>query len=273
MAFKVGGSSDSIIRSLFNSTKKTENSFAKLSSGNRITKASIDPAGLAVATSLLSEASVLQTANRNIDYGISASQIADGATDQLGGITTRLQELATQSANGTLSDEQRASIATEFDSLKQEAERIVATTEFNGQSLLSGGGLTVQAGVDGSENSQIDVENIDVNSELSSQGFSSLSINDQSSALAAIDSLSNVTSSLSQVRGNLGAATSRLEVAKDNNTSREVAVRESAARITDVDVAKETADLTANKIRQEVSTALSAQAANLNRSAVLSLLS
>lgn len=271
MAFKVSSSSKTI-QSLNKATNAVQESMSKLSSGKRITRAAVDPAGLAVAVKMLSEADTLKTGTRNVSYGVSAAQVADGATEQLGGITTRMRELATQSANGTLSDSQRGALETEFQELKQEADRIVATTEFNGQSLLNGGGFSVQVGAGGSENDSIAVDNINVDQALTSEGFGGLSISNAESAQTAISALEGVTNRVSEVRGNLGAVTSRLEKAEQNNISRELGLRESASRIMDVDVAEEVAKLTNNSIKQQVSTALLAQAGRIDRERVLSLL-
>ena len=122
---------------------------------------------------MLSEADTLKTGTRNVSYAQSAAQIADGATQQLSGITSRMQELATQSANGTLSDTQRQALQVEFSELQEEAGRIVSTTEFSGQQLLSGDGFVVQVGSDGGPDSTIQIDNIDIDAALASSGFSS----------------------------------------------------------------------------------------------------
>ena len=270
MTFKV--STSSTRRSLNTATKNAQNSMNKLSSGKRIDKASVDPAGLAVAIKMLSEADTLKAGTRNVSYGQSAAAIADGASQQLTGITTRMQELATQSANGTLSDSNRAALQTEFSELQEEANRIVSTTEFNGQQLLSGDGFSVQVGSDGSADSSIQIDNVDVEGALAAQNFNSFDISNASSARAAIDGLSSVIDKVSEVRGSLGAVSSRLEKAENNNISRELGLRESASRITDADIAFEVANLAKNNILQQASTALIAQAGRLNEDNVRRLL-
>lgn len=136
-------------RRLSQSTGSLESVFERLSSGQRINRASDDAAGLAISSSLRTDARVFNQGLRNINDGVSLLNIADGTVSQLSEIVTRLQELAEQSANGTFSDDQRVSLDTEAQQLRQEFVRITKTAAFNGINLFSGEiqKLRIQAGV------------------------------------------------------------------------------------------------------------------------------
>ncbi len=120
----------------------------RLSSGQRINRASDDAAGLAIASSLRAGSRVYDQATRNLNDGISALNIADSAVQDLTSLVTRMRELATQSANGTFSRTQRLSIHAESQALTDEYNRIVNSASFNGQTLLDGrtGQLNLQIG-------------------------------------------------------------------------------------------------------------------------------
>jgi flagellin len=96
-------------------------------------------------------------ATRNANDGISMAQTAEGALDQVANNLQRINELAIQSANGTYNDAAREGLQQEVDELTQEINRIVETTEFNGQKLLSrdASALTLQIGFHDDENSRI----------------------------------------------------------------------------------------------------------------------
>jgi flagellin len=117
--------------------------YEKLSSGQRINKASDDAAGLAIADSLRADNRVATVAIRNANDGISTIAIADSALGEVGNVLSRLAELAEQSANGVFSNVQRSALANEFVALSSEIERIAVTTTFNGVRLLSGSGSVV----------------------------------------------------------------------------------------------------------------------------------
>lgn len=129
--------------------------YERLASGSRLNRASDDAASLAIADTLKSSSRVLGTALRNIDDGISALNIVDGALSQQGEITKRLSELAEQSATGTLSYSQRAALQKEFQALTAEYFRIAETTSFNGRKLLSANvsdrSFLIQAGITGND--------------------------------------------------------------------------------------------------------------------------
>lgn len=262
--------------SLLNAIRKTSDditrSIAKLSSGSKIITAKDDAAGLALLSRFEAEGKALRKANDNISYGQSAIQIADGAAGEITNTLGRMRELAAQSANGTLSDAQRAPLEAEFQQLGQEIDRIVGTTNFNGQQLLSSDSdFSIQAGTDGGPDSTLTVENANIASDLSSSGVSSLSIADVSSSQTALDALANAIGKVSQSRGSLGAFSSRLEAADNNNQSRFVGTQEAASRIGDVDVAEETARLVGNQIRNQAGVAMLAQA-NISSEVALRLL-
>ncbi len=138
------------IRGLNRSQNSLSTIFERLSSGQRINKASDDAAGLAVASSLNFEARVTNQGMKNINDGISAISIASNAISTLSDITIRRQELAEQSANGVYSTEQRKCLNEEFKQLGKEYQRIFESIEFNGINLLNGGlnDLSLQLGKD-----------------------------------------------------------------------------------------------------------------------------
>ena len=70
--------------------RETQDSFAKLSSGSRITKAADDAAGLAISEKLKSNIRSSQQANRNANDGISMVQVAEGGLNETSNILFRV---------------------------------------------------------------------------------------------------------------------------------------------------------------------------------------
>ena len=135
-------------RKLAESSHELASVFARLSSGQRINKASDDAAGLNMATGLLSNAQVFTQAIRNVNDGLSVLNIVQGALEQLSAISMRQQELAAQAGSGTYSLAQRSAMNTEVNALVEEYRRIVQSTSFNNMHLLDGSisELRLQAG-------------------------------------------------------------------------------------------------------------------------------
>ncbi|MBN8551209.1 MAG: VCBS repeat-containing protein [Deltaproteobacteria bacterium] len=136
------------LRQLGTATDSLARVSERLSSGQRINRASDDAAGLAIASGLNSKARIYTQSMRNLNDAISALAIADGAAGELSTVITRLQELAAQSANGSYSTTQRRALDNEAQKLRSEFNRLVATTKFNGINVLdeSTGRIRLQAG-------------------------------------------------------------------------------------------------------------------------------
>ena len=114
----------------------------KLSSGYKINRAADDAAGLSISEKMRKQIRGLDQASTNAQDGISAVQTAEGALTEVHSMLQRMNELATQAANGTNSESDRSSIQDEIDQLTTEIDRVAETTKFNETYLLKGNGKT-----------------------------------------------------------------------------------------------------------------------------------
>ncbi len=126
----------------YNSVSATNNSLQKsiqkLSTGLRINSAADDAAGLAISEKMRAQVRGLDQATNNAQDGISMIQTAEGALNETHSILQRMRELSVQSANDTLTSQDRGYIQLEVDQLKEEISRIATTTQFNKKKLLDG---------------------------------------------------------------------------------------------------------------------------------------
>ena len=276
MAISIGSNITSLQaqRRLDQTGNKLSQSFNKLSSGYRINRGADDSAGLAIAESLKAQSRIAGQAIRNTNDGISTIAIADGALGEVANILSRLAELASQAANGTLSTSQRSVVSNEFVALSSEIERIAQVTEFNGIKLLSGtNSVTIQVGTGSGVSSQIGYQNqlatlagIGLGNAAGSLVFSINGSNNDDAATAArlaLDAVYAAIYSVGASRGVLGGIESRLSTAIANlGVARENLIA-AESRIRDVDVAEEAANLTRLNILQQAGTSVLAQANQL----------
>ncbi|WP_213360040.1 flagellin [Enterococcus gallinarum] len=141
------------------------NSLSKLSSGLRINKAGDDAAGLAISEKMKGQIGGLSQAKSNAQDGISLIQTAEGALNETHSILGRMRDLAVQSSNGTLSDDDRSAINKEYIALSDEIDRIRNNTEFNTKSLLTGEGndaksFTFQIGANANQTMSVSIKNM-----------------------------------------------------------------------------------------------------------------
>ena len=114
----------------------------KLSSGYKINRAADDAAGLSISEKMRGQIRGLNQASTNAQDGISAVQTAEGALTEVHSMLQRMNELATQAANGTNSESDRQAIQNEISQLTTEIDRVAETTKFNETYLLKGNGKT-----------------------------------------------------------------------------------------------------------------------------------
>lgn len=125
-------------RNLAVASSTSESSIARLSSGNAIVSAADDVAGLAIGTVLRTTVSTLKTIISSVSQATSLLGIADAGLQNIGEILQRQKALAVQANTGSLSNNERAFLDQEFQSLVSEIDRIVTNTKFNGIALLDG---------------------------------------------------------------------------------------------------------------------------------------
>ena len=260
-------------RAMSSASEDLNRTYERLSSGQRINRASDDAAGLSIAESLRVTQRVAAVGIRNAQDAISAIAVADGALGSMTAVLGRLAELSQQAGNGSYSATQRSALQNEFQTLGSEIERIAVTTTYNGVALLSGTNtLAFQVGFDQTSVSQITLDlqggaalqklglAVAGSSALTYSLSGTTSDYAQSAARAALQAITNAVTSLNTLRGGLGTTEARLNSAINNlSTSRENTLA-AEARITDADVAVEAAELTRLNILQQAGAAVLAQA-------------
>ncbi len=257
-------------RNLFNVTNRLQGNFARLSSGLRISNAADDAAGLGISEKMRSQIRSFGVAGRNAMDGLSMSQTAEGALGEVGNIVSRMRELAMQSANGTLSQEDRTTIQAEVTDLEAEITRISDETAFNGVNILDGsaGTVDIQVGLNSGEVISLDTTD---DTDATGLAINALDVDDQVNAVASLTLLDAALGTINTIRGAHGASQNRLQSSIRSIATVRENVSAAESRIRDVDIAFETADMTRNNILQQAATSILSQA-NAQPQLALSLL-
>jgi flagellin len=267
-----------------NYTKNTENlrkSMSKLSSGSRINNAGDDPSGLAMSERMRAQARNARAAANNVENKLNYLQTSDSWLQKIHDMIGRMSELAVMAHDGAKSQTDRDVLQSEFAQMQAEIVRITdgasAAGKFNGISLFQGTtSVTQQVGTDGGQIFQSDIldlqssstENIGTSTDTVEWGslmdpVTGLSISNQSAASTAVGRVQYGIDYISEKRAILGAEMKRMEHTLDGLHSYEENITATESRIRDVDVAKETAEMSKYQILQQVGTAMLAQANQL----------
>ena len=267
-------------QNLSTSRNSLDTAMERLSSGLRINSAKDDAAGQAIANRMSAQITGMGQAQRNANDGISVAQTAEGALNQINDNLLRIRELASQGANDTNSDTDRASIQEEINARVDEIDRIAGSTEFNGKALLDGSlsELNIQVGANTDDGDSLKIQLTDATSTSlivddsdAAVDLKAGAVDDFATAQSTIDAVDNALEKVDSARSGLGSTQNRFESVIGNLQTSEANLTEARSRIEDADYAVEVAAMSRAQILQQAGTSVLAQA-NQSPQTVLSLL-
>ena len=251
-------------------TRRVGQSIERISSGIRVNRAADDVAGLAISEALRSDIRVLRQGVRNLNDGISLINVVEGALNEQTGAVIRLRELASQGASGTIRTFERQAINLEISSLVAEIDRIAATTEFNGRTLLNGSlaqsvlvpkQIFIQIGINSQSESRLNLNvELDLSASNSTQlGINNLSVSTSEDAQTALDDIAGALKTLNFSRGKTGALQNRFAKSLGTLASSIQNLTAANSILRDADIAEEVALLTRNQIIAQASVTMVGQ--------------
>ncbi len=222
----------------------------RVSSGQRVGRASDDPAGRAVAVNLRTQDLSTRRAIKNLNDGLSISQTAESAVSVSVDVLQRMRELAVQSASDTLASGDRSVLDLEYSSLLGELDRVAQDSTFNGLPLSDGtiAAIVVQVGAGRSSDNRISIllPNITANA----LGVDTTDVATVGTARSAMGSIDGALDAANSTRAGLGAAHNRLVTALRYAERYVSALSQSRSSIEDADLAYESAQLSMQRLRQ-----------------------
>ena len=282
---------------LFLSQNAMSTAIERLSSGLRINSAKDDAAGMAIANRLTSRINGMTVATRNAGDGISLSQTAEGALDEINNNLQRIRDLTVQAQNGSNSAADIDSIQTEVNQRMEEINRITAQTDFNGIKVLNTGSgaseYRFQVGAEDGETISIDIDSSDrynllkagttgttlnvrqmtsgdtvngVARTVAAEGFDVLKgavtggANGTATGKSPLADIDRAIQSVDTQRSLMGADQNRFQSVIANLGSMVTNLTAARSRIEDVDYATEVSALSQAQILQQAGVAMLAQA-------------
>jgi len=221
-------SSDRLHSNLIKSEEAKGKTLNRLASGKRINSASDDPAGLAMVMSLESQTRGLLMGINNRQDEISLLQTAEGALSSTGDILQRMNELAVQAVNGTLTSEDRGNIQLEIDQLAQQVDQTANNTVYNDKKLLDG---SFSIELQGGETLALPAANAEA------LGISALDLTNN--AGQAIGQVGQAINNVSTQRGTIGATINGISSQIAEMQNEFINATAAQSRIEDADIAAE----------------------------------
>jgi flagellin len=252
-------------QNLTNVQDKLTSSIAKLSSGNAITNAGDNAAGLAISTGLTSQVNGLNVAATNAQSGLNVVQTASGALTQVTSMLQRLRDLAVQAANDSNSVASRSDIQTEATQITSELTRVGSATNYNGTKLLDGSAsaLNFQVGANAGADNTITVDLSSINIGTMATTLGALTFDSNANSQLAITAIDTALGTVSTAQATLGATENRFNdtIASVNIASQNL--NSASSQITSTDMAKQMVIFTGQQVQAQAATAILAQANQL----------
>ena len=268
---------------LGNTNVNLQRSLNRLSSGSRINSSFDDAGGLAVSMKLSASIRRTEATQANVNNALSYLETQDGVLKTAEKVVSRMSELIQLAADVTKSTTDTALYKTEYQSLQSQIGSMLGE-QFNGINLFTAGAGGINTAIDNSSlevvtsqdgGQKINISKLDLGAVGGYVGTVSGSAQDidpnlafasGTGAAAAISHITLAIQTLAELRATNGSEQVRLTFAADMLAINKTNLEAANGRITDVDIASESANLARLNILQQAGTAMLAQANQANQS-------
>ncbi len=259
------------LQNLNSTNSALQNTQNRISTGLKVASAKDNGAIYAIAQSQRSTVSALDAVKDSLSRTTSVVDVASAAGSSISDILTQMKQKVLAGADTSLDTASRASLNTEFQSLRDSITKTISNASFNGVNLLDGSkkNVTALANAAGTGGLTVAAQTMNLGGSVITlaAAASFATATSAQALLATIDtSLNNVNNSLSKLGTSSKAVSNHLDFVgklQDSLTS-------GIGNLVDADLAKESANLQALQTKQQLGIqALSI--ANQSSSTVLSL--
>ena len=253
----------------------------KISSAKDLNQASVNPAGLAIATDLIAQANSDTQAIENTNSAIAYTQIADGATKEQSNILDNVKEKLLQASTATTNQDGREAILKDVKALLTQFNDIASNTTYNEKNLLQNASddksatqaQQFQAGNDAGN--LIELSGIQSNTQ--GLGLDGLLNQDEgtfdaNTARGFLETLDNASTRLGSIQSDIASVQNELQSANRNLITQRNQTLE-ANSVFDTDYAKEVSNFSKQNILAQIGAYGVAQSTNITQQTVSRLLS
>lgn len=250
-----------------------QKSMLKISSGERITNAGDDAAGLIISEKMRDRIRSDQQANRNVQTGQAMLNVADGALGNITEILMTMHEKALQAANnnGSKTDDVIA-ITKELDALASQIGDIAQNTKFNGRQLLAGSkSVSLQVGPESGGWMKVLSGGLSISASKIGLSVTASIFAGSTNVATFLSSISTALSSVLNIRADVAKVQSRLGYQSDVLVTEAQELQAAESVIRDTDMTSEMVNFMKWNVLSQASQMMLAQAGQ-NAYSVLNLL-
>ena len=249
------------LRNLERTNEKLSRTQERLSTGLKVTSATDDASNFAIAQGVRGDVRALSAITQGLNNSKGIGEIALAGVTAISDLLQDIRQKLTELANGGLTTAQRVIVKADFDKLMSQAYGFVSNSNFNGRNLLisdatnvntisnlNGTNLTLTAR-SGSNSGVTHLIRSLAGATLGTTGAATDAVNAQSVIAAQYSALeTEINTSLGALGAEIRALKFRTDFLTTVNDSTEIGL----GNIVDADLARESAELTALQVRQQL---------------------
>ncbi|MEM1104258.1 MAG: flagellin [Pseudomonadota bacterium] len=225
----------------------------RLNTGLEVASAKDDGAIFAIAQNQRADVASLKVVGQSLDRAVSAVDVALAAGEAVSDLLVELKEKALAASDSSLDASSRAAYAQDFAALRDQITQVISNAEFNGINLLdnSTAGIVALASADGQSTITVADEDFRLSGSIITITAGS-TIGTQTLASAAITALETSLNNVNQALARLGTGSKTLEIQSTFNVKVSDALVEGIGNLVDADLARESANLQALQVKQQL---------------------
>jgi flagellin len=223
---------------------------SRINTGLRVGSTKDDSASFVIAQTLRGEVGGLAAVNSSLSRAKSTVDVAVAGAEQISDLVNQMKAKAVEASDAGVDADSRASIAKDFDALKDQITTIIDSSEFNGTNLLKASGGTVGAlqSTDTTA-STLTVANLDFGAVVTALGTT---FTDSATAKTMVGNLETAAKTIGGHLSTLGSASRKIEGQLSFTSKLSDVIEGGIGNLVDADLAKESAKLQALQVKQQL---------------------
>ncbi|MFT3976486.1 MAG: flagellin [Sphingomonas bacterium] len=254
MAFSVNTNIGAMaaLQSLSVTQKDMATTQSRINTGLNVNSTKDDSAAYTIAQTLRGDVGGLKAVSSSLNRAKSTVDVAVAGAEQISDLLNQMKSKATEAADAGLDDDSRTQVVADLTSLKSTIDSVIKSTDFNGTNLLDSTGS-------GSVAALTTHKDLTATLAVSNQGFDTIvagldtsTITNATTAGTFKGLVDTAFDSVKSALSTLGSASRKIDAQLSFNSKLSDAIDGGIGNLVDADLAKESANLQALQVKQQL---------------------
>jgi flagellin len=224
---------------------------SRINTGLSVGSTKDDSASFVIAQTLRGEVGGLKAVNSSLSRAKSTVDVAVAGAEQISDLVNQMKTKAIEASDAGVDADSRASIAKDFDALKEQINTIIDSSEFNGTNLLKAAGSGSVSALQSTDTtaSTLTVSNLDFGDIVTDLGTT---FTDAATAKTMVGNLETAAKTIGTHLSTLGSASRKIDGQLSFTSKLSDVIEAGIGNLVDADLAKESAKLQALQVKQQL---------------------